>query len=183
MQIYELNKKIFSLKSLSFEWASLVAQMVKNLPAMQKTQVWSGLERSPAEGNGHPFQYSCLENPMDRGAWWAIVYGIAQIWTYWETNTFTLKLWVICYAATDNQYTLYLSGHRWQMLWLSYSSILYYIYHRAWNIVGAQNICVDLKPSHFLIPVKHNQYNHGSYTWDGENVSFLQDAIRYYHTP
>ena len=30
-----------------------------------------GLERSPGEGNGHPLQYSCLENPMDRGAWWA----------------------------------------------------------------------------------------------------------------
>ena len=31
------------------------------------------LGRSPGEGNGNPFQYSCLENPMDRGAWWAIV--------------------------------------------------------------------------------------------------------------
>ena len=140
------------MKSLSFEWASPVAQMVKNLPAMQKTQVWSGLGRSPAEGNGHPLQYSCLEKPMDRGAWWATLHGVAKNRTYWETNTFTLKLWVICYAATDNQYMLYLSGHRWQMLWLTYSSILCYIYHRAWNIVGAQNICVDLKPSHFLIP-------------------------------
>ena len=33
-----------------------------------------GLGRSPGEGNGYPFQYSCLENPMDRGAWWATVY-------------------------------------------------------------------------------------------------------------
>ena len=32
-----------------------------------------GLERSPGEGNGNPLQYSCLENPMDRGAWWATV--------------------------------------------------------------------------------------------------------------
>ena len=31
----------------------------------------SGSRRSPAEGNGNPLQYSCLENPMDRGAWWA----------------------------------------------------------------------------------------------------------------
>ena len=131
--------------------------------------IWVG--KIPCRRKWPPLQYSCLENPMDRGAWWAIVYAVAKSRTYWETNTFTLKLWVICYAATDNQYTLYLSGHRWQMLWLTYSSILYYIYHSAW------------KPSHFLIPVKHNQYNHGSYTWDGENVSFLQDAIRYYHTP
>ena len=34
--------------------------------------------RSPEEGNGNPLQYSCLENPMDRGAWWAIVYGVAK---------------------------------------------------------------------------------------------------------
>ena len=37
-----------------------------------------GLERSPGEGNGKPFQYSCLENPMDRRAWQAIVHGIAK---------------------------------------------------------------------------------------------------------
>ena len=34
-----------------------------------------GLERSPGEGNGSPLQYSCLESPMDRGAWWATVRG------------------------------------------------------------------------------------------------------------
>ena len=33
---------------------------------------------SPAGGNGNPLQYSCLENPMDRGAWWAIVHGVAR---------------------------------------------------------------------------------------------------------
>ena len=37
-----------------------------------------GLGRSPGEGNGNPLQYSCLENPMDRGAWWAIVHGVAK---------------------------------------------------------------------------------------------------------
>ena len=37
----------------------------------------SGSGRSSGEGNGNPFQYSCLENPMDRGAWWAIVHGVA----------------------------------------------------------------------------------------------------------
>ena len=34
------------------------------------------------EGNGNPLQYSCLENPVDRGAWWAAVYGVAQSWTW-----------------------------------------------------------------------------------------------------
>ena len=40
-----------------------------------------GLGRSPGEGNGNPLQYSCLENPMDRGAWWATVHGVAKSWT------------------------------------------------------------------------------------------------------
>ena len=34
--------------------------------------------RSPREGNGNPLQYSCLGNPVDRGAWWATVYGVAK---------------------------------------------------------------------------------------------------------
>ena len=37
-----------------------------------------GSGRSPREGNGNPLQYSCLENLMDRGAWWATVHGIAE---------------------------------------------------------------------------------------------------------
>ena len=40
---------------------------------------WVG--RSPGEGNGHPLQYSCLENSMDRRAWWATVQGVAKSWT------------------------------------------------------------------------------------------------------
>ena len=40
-----------------------------------------GLERSPGEGLGNPLQYSCLDNPMDRGAWWVTVHGVAKSWT------------------------------------------------------------------------------------------------------
>ena len=50
--------------------ASLVAQTVKHLSAMQETWVRSlDWKDSPGEGNGNPLQYSCLENPMDGGAW------------------------------------------------------------------------------------------------------------------
>ena len=45
------------------------------------------LGRSPGEGNGYPLRYSCLENPMDRGAWW--VHGVTKSWHDWATNTFT----------------------------------------------------------------------------------------------
>ena len=61
-----------------------MAQMVKNLPAVQETQVQSlgsGSGRSPGEGNGNPLQYSCLENPMARGAWRATVHGVTRNWT------------------------------------------------------------------------------------------------------
>ena len=56
-----------------------MAQIVKNLPVMWVTRVPSlSLEKSPGEGNGYTLQYSCLENPTDRGAWWATVYRVAK---------------------------------------------------------------------------------------------------------
>ena len=55
--------------------------MEKNLPANSGDVRDVGLipesRRSPGEGNGNPLQYSCLENAMDRGAWWATVHGVA----------------------------------------------------------------------------------------------------------
>ena len=53
--------------------------MVKNLPANAGNEgLIPGSGRSSGEGNGNPFQYSCLENPMDRGAWWATVHGVTK---------------------------------------------------------------------------------------------------------
>ena len=53
--------------------------MVKNLTA-NTGDVGSvpGLRRSPGEGNGNPVQYSFLENPMDRGTWWATAHGVTK---------------------------------------------------------------------------------------------------------
>ena len=48
-----------------------------------------GSGRSPGEGNGNPLQYSCLENPMDGGTWWAIVHGVTKSWTRLSDFTFT----------------------------------------------------------------------------------------------
>ena len=48
-----------------------------------------GSGRSPGEGNGNPLQYSCLENPMDREAWWATVQGVAKSRTRLSDLTFT----------------------------------------------------------------------------------------------
>ena len=60
--------------------ASLVAQMIKNLPAIQESQVWSLSQEDPLEKGmaTDPIRYSCLENSMDSGAWQATVHGVEK---------------------------------------------------------------------------------------------------------
>ena len=54
--------------------------MVKDPPAnAEDAGLIPGMGRCPGGGNGNPTQYSCLENPMDRGAWWATVRGVAKV--------------------------------------------------------------------------------------------------------
>ena len=68
---------------------SQVAQWLKNPPAIAgdtgDTGLTPGSGRSPGVGHGNPLKYSCLENSMDRGAWWATVYGLAESQT-WLSN-------------------------------------------------------------------------------------------------
>ena len=63
-----------------------------------------GLGRSPGAGNGYPLQYSCLESPMDRGAWWATVHGITQSQT-WLSN------WHRIYMRKDRQFFVFWGEH------------------------------------------------------------------------
>ena len=60
--------------------------VVKNLPASAgdagDTGSVPGTGKTPGGGNDNPFQYSCLGNPMDRGAWWATVHTVAKSWTH-----------------------------------------------------------------------------------------------------
>ena len=60
-----------------------MALAVKNLPAnaggIRDVASVPGSGRFPEEGHGNPLQYSCVENPLDRGAWWATVHGAARI--------------------------------------------------------------------------------------------------------
>ena len=74
-----------SLKwSVVIDWASLVASVVKNLPVKAgNISSIPGSERSPGERNGYSLQYSCLGNPMDRGAWRATIHSFIQ-WLFTE---------------------------------------------------------------------------------------------------
>ena len=75
----------------STAWASQVAPVVKNQTVnvrdVRDAGSVPGLGRSPGGGHGNPLQYSCLENPMDRGAWWATVHRVAEsdttLWMRW----------------------------------------------------------------------------------------------------
>ena len=64
---------------IQWQWTSLVAQMLKNPPAMRETWAWSlGWKRSPGAGNDYPLQHSGLENSMDRRDWWATVHRVTK---------------------------------------------------------------------------------------------------------
>jgi len=69
---------------MGYRWASQVALVVKNPPAnagnIRDMGLIPGLGRSLGGGNGNPFQYSCLKNPMDRGAWRVMVHGVVKSW-------------------------------------------------------------------------------------------------------
>ena len=82
-----------------------MAQWVKNPTAMQgegEEGLIPGSWRSPGEGHGNPLQYSCLENPMDRGTWGALVHRVANSWMqlkWLNTHTHTHYYYIIVYFS------------------------------------------------------------------------------------
>ena len=84
----------WSLALLSFSFLFLFPYslagglLVKNPPANAGDRgSMPGSGRSPGGRNSYPLQSSCLENPMDRGAWWATVHGVAKSQKWWSTHT------------------------------------------------------------------------------------------------
>ena len=94
-----------------------------------------GWGRSPGEGNGNPLQYSCLENPMDGGAWWATVHGVAKSWTRLSDFTFTL---------------LYVYIHIYSLLHI-YIYIYTYIY--IWKEGIKEGMNIHMYPFPFLLSI------------------------------
>ena len=83
--------------------------MVKNLPANagELGDVGSipGSGRCPGGGNGNPLQYSCLQNPMDRGACWATVHSVAKSWTSLKRLGTYARLESACLLSSRSQVT------------------------------------------------------------------------------
>ena len=71
------------------------------------------------EGNGTPLQYSCLENPMDGGAWWAAVHGVAGSWTQLSDFTFTFH-----FPALEKEMATHSSVLAWRIPGMGEPSVL-----------------------------------------------------------
>ena len=92
---YTLSRKVRQ----GFPGGAVVKGLPANARGRQDLGLIPGLGRSPGGGNGNPPQYSCLEKPMDRGAWWATVHGVEKSrsrrlqvrsdWTQTHTHTHT----------------------------------------------------------------------------------------------
>ena len=103
--VYGVVQSWTRLKQLSsiciyiyLHWASLVAQMVKNLPATQDTGVWSlGWEDPLEEGMATHLSILAWRIPVDRGAWWATVHGVAKSWT--RLRDFRSFIYFFCCAG------------------------------------------------------------------------------------
>ena len=87
------------------------------------------------EGNGNPLQCSCLENPTDRGAWWAAIYGVAQSWT-----------WLKRLSSSSIIYIWYTYTHIWYIykIYILYIRYIYHIYIRI--CVCVYTYCYIIEP-------------------------------------
>ena len=82
----------------------------------------SKLQEVFGESNGNALQYSCLENPMDGGAWWASVHGVAKSWTRLSDFTFTFH-----FHALEKEMKIHSSVLAWRIPWTEQLGRLWFI--------------------------------------------------------
>jgi len=82
------------------------------------------MQSTSGEGNGNPLQYSCLENPMDGGAWWAAVYEVAQSWTRlkWLSSSSSIRVhYSMCQAGWSTSW----NQECWNREWRNINNLRY----------------------------------------------------------
>ena len=128
-----------------------------------------GLVRSPWEGNSKPLQYSCLGNPMDRGAWWATVHGVTKRHD-WATNT---------------SLTLFFSDYTFQA-WIKQNTDLKAAYKAAlksgpWNCFPTPDLSgVSIVALHWIVPthILHRVGMPWKHAWRGQAERSLFSSPR-----
>ena len=83
-------------------WGLSGKESACNAGAAGDTGSTPGPGRHPGGGNGNPLQYSCLENPMNRGAWWATVHKVAKSWTRLKRLGTTVSVQFSCLVVSDS---------------------------------------------------------------------------------
>ena len=115
--------------------------------------------RSPGVANGNPLQYSCLENSMERGAWWTTVHGGHKQWSPWTIcSQDSMLTWLRTHTHTHIHISIYIYGYILNSWCFMYTSRIYmciYIKHQEFNILklytSLANLCLHqemLKGSH-----------------------------------
>ena len=130
----------------NWHYPSLVAQTVKRL-AYNAGDLGSipGSGRSSGKGNGNPFQYCCLENPMDREAWWATVHEVAKSRTVWLHFHFSLSLvnenhWLIQGILICLEF-----ARSTKIMWLKNRTGMFLLRANSTNIRDKENLCFRVK--------------------------------------
>ena len=100
MELYTVSKN----KTRGSDHELFIAKLRPKLKEVGKTT---------REGNGTPLQYSCLENPMDGGAWWAAVHGVAKSWAQLSDLTFTFH-----FHALEKEMATHSSILAWKIPWM-----------------------------------------------------------------
>ena len=129
------------------------------------------------EGNGNPLQCSCLENPRDRGAWWAAVYGVAQSWTWLKwlsssstTSSLILSLLYSCLRCNVwKQYLEAMRGNHSKAQWILLKIYIYTYFFPLW-LVRLYCICTIYKILNFSYESMMDDFLHFSQTgsnWKG----------------
>ena len=142
-----------------------MAQTVKNPPAMPETWIWSrGWEDNAGKGNGYPLLYSCLENPMDRGAWRAIQsMGSPRVGHDWATNTSALSG---LFEALHNARFFFFKLFSWFLEKQFFTSILRNLRYGIWRRMKTAQIL-------YLVVVFNESFINESFTIIGISLANL----------